>query len=285
MQTLRFRLAYAARNVKPSIRVVDVLTLVALSACSCTDSVSPGPKLDPEPSADASVRGLDAGGGPGDSGALDSAADGTVSAQSGAVEAGPPTRAHGVLRRTCERTPLSPDFLFFPTSTECSPNCRKGTECSSSQDCKGPKGGDCIGLPDARCEYGGVLGASDDSCITNEDCTRGASPRCQGEVHYSFCLYGTCRSDADCAADERCECPTGGQDPVCILLGCDRDQDCPASQTCRVDQSYVGAANRRHCSTPADSCASKADCALPDDACGFSHAERRWLCLPFTMVD
>jgi hypothetical protein len=268
-------------HVRTSSPPTVVLFFAALTACSSAGS----PKLDPAPSADASlgtsvgVRDLDAGS------ALDSAADATVKAL-GAVEAGPPTRAHAVLRRSCARTPFGPDYLFFPTSTECGPSCRTGTECASSQDCKGPRGGDCIGLSDPRCEYAGALGASDDVCSTDDDCKRGASPHCRRELHDSFCLYGTCRSQADCAADERCECPTGGQDPVCITLGCDQDKDCPAAQTCRVDESYVGPPNRRHCSTPQDGCASKADCAAPNDACGFKESEQRWLCTPFvTTID
>jgi len=271
--------------VRASIPLTFVLSFAALTGCSSANPVQSGPELDPGRSADADLdtrverSDLDSGS------VLDGAVDASAIAPRGAVEAGPPTREHAVLRRTCERTPFGSDYQFFPTSMDCGPNCRTGTECASSQDCTARGAGDCIGLLGARCEYGGVPGASDDVCSLDEHCTRGAMPRCPREVRYSFCLYGTCRSHADCAADERCECPTGGNDPVCVLLGCDRDEDCPASQTCRVDESYGGVANRRHCSTPADSCASEADCGQPGLFCGFDRFDRRWLCREYAIID
>jgi hypothetical protein len=199
---------------------------------------------------------------------------------------GQPTHEHGVVARVCSRPPYGSDWLLVPTSTDCGPRCRTGTECARNEDCRAAPHGSCIGIADRICVYDADASDTREPCQQDSDCNRAASGRCPKELRFTFCRYDKCSVDADCANGQRCQCPDPAADPICVTDGCDTDTACPAGQSCRVDQSYSGAPAERHCSTTADGCASRADCPTrPNDSCGFDTVQQRWLCRPYAMVD
>src|SRR6185312_17451175 len=141
--------------------------------------------------------------------------------------------------RRCPRAAYGPDWLLVPTSTDCGPGCRTGTQCGSPEECTDAPFGHCIGLAEAVCSYD-VPTAQPERCDVDADCTRGHAGRCVREIRSTFCLYDPCLVDADCGAEAVCQCGDENAGPVCVTLGCDSSAECDPGQFCRTDESFSG---------------------------------------------
>ncbi|WP_437774359.1 ferritin-like domain-containing protein [Sorangium sp. So ce1097] len=117
------------------------------------------------------------------------------------------------------------------------------------------------------------------SCTTDADCTDQPHGYCDvssgiDTVPGCYCHYG-CTTDADCGEGQICLCG----DPVgqCVLAQCTSDGDCGgllcSSYVLNPGCGGIGFA----CQTPADDCASDADCT-GDDQCSFEAG--RHTCTP-----
>ena len=201
-------------------------------------------------------------------------------ADAGAAGSGGENRPHQVSKRDCARTEYTEDYAL-PDN----PQCRTHADCGTLASC--------IGLPQQRCEYDSGLGATDDTCLADSDCTLGRHGRCPLVLGTTLCVHAQCATDADCEAGRVCRCldEGGSGDPQCVgPTSCGSDGDCPGGQSCKEDESVAGAPLiwRLHCTTELDECSSMADCpegGAMHGFCGFDFARKRWACGPYTIVD
>lgn len=153
----------------------------------------------------------------------------------------------------------------------------EGQPCTTDADCADLPHGTCntsaeegvtYCYPDGRCELQ-VPSCFVDSepCATDDDCRAAPGGTCVKRIDFPECAYHECLADADCPVGHRCACSPYDDVNVCVPAACASDADCGDGQTCRLEHGCQDELVAFHCSTPADTCQSDADCAefcLPD---------------------
>lgn len=131
-------------------------------------------------------------------------------------------------------------------------------------------------VPDPTKVCGSGGGGFPGGCTTDADCAGTKGGHCDMGFDSPCYCQTSCETDADCGAGMICEC--GEKFGKCVPSSCTSDHDCGENDLCAYYVSNPGCNFPAFaCTTPADTCKVKADCAV-DEECTWDQTVNHRYC-------